>query len=79
MKTLVYTFEDDTMGVPLTVEAELVDWESSEPPTILLQEISHCQPDGVVKPVMFWCLSETYKDRLIDKVFQQWCIEGIKK
>jgi hypothetical protein len=74
MKTLVYTIIDDTMGIHLMVEAELVDWQSSEPPTIIIQDISHCG-----KPVMFWCLSETYKDRLIDKVFQQWCLEGIKK
>ena len=73
MKSTIYTIEDDSLGIVLTIEAEVCDFEDGDPPEIIIQEISHNE-----KSLSFWCLSDTYRDRLRDKIFQEWCFEGMK-
>ena len=71
MKATVYTIEDEYLGIPLTVEGELVEYNAiDEPPFIVIQEISH---DG--KPLELWCLSEAFIKHCQDRIFQQWCSE----
>lgn len=74
MKSTIYTIEDDWMGIILTIEGELTDWEDDEPPTIIINEISHNET-----PLSMWTLSESYIKHLVNKIFQQWCMEGAKK
>lgn len=70
MKSFIYTFEDDTSGLSLIIESELVDFDDGEPPEIMIIHISHC--DISMEP---WCFSEDYMNHLRNKVFQQWCSE----
>jgi len=71
MKATVYTIEDEYLGILLTVEGELVEYNAiDEPPFIVIQEISH---DG--KPLELWCLSEAFIKHCQDRIFQQWCSE----
>lgn len=71
MKSYIYTIDDEYLGIPLTIEAELVDYENmDEPPFIVIQEISHGK-----KPLEMWCLSEVFIKHCQNRVFQQWCSE----
>ena len=72
MKSYIYTIEDDYLGIPLTIEAELVDYENmDEPPFIVIQEISHHD-----KQLEMWCLSEAFIKHCQNRIFQEWCKEG---
>lgn len=70
MKAYVYTIEDEYLGIPLTVEGELVDYEDDEPPFIVILEISYGD-----KPLEMWCLSERFIKHCQNRIFQQWCSE----
>lgn len=74
MKSTIYTIEDGTLGIVLTVEGELIDWEDSEPPEVIINEISYGD-----KPITMWAFNAAFIVSLQDKIFQQWCSEGAKK
>jgi hypothetical protein len=73
VKTTIYTIEDDALGITLTVEAELCDFEDGDPPEIVINDISHGD-----KCINHWPLSERYFSHLKNRVFQGWCLEGMK-
>jgi hypothetical protein len=76
MKTYIYTIEDEYLGIPLTVEGELVAYERGsttedhETPFIVIQDISYCE-----KPLEMWCLSESFIKHCQNRIFQEWCSE----
>lgn len=70
MKAYIYTIEDEYLGIPLTVEGELVDHEDNDPPFIFIQEISYGD-----KPLEMWCLSDAFIKHCQNRIFQQWCSE----
>ena len=37
MKSYIYTIEDEYLGIPLTIEGELVDYEDHDPPFVVIQ------------------------------------------
>lgn len=71
MRTYEYIFDDDSMGLTLTIEGELTDFEDEEAPEVLIQSVSY---GG--KPINLWTLSNTYMNHLENKLFQRWCFEG---
>ena len=71
MKSYVYTIEDEYLGIQLTIEGELVDYEDHDPPFIVIQDISHGD-----KPLHLWCLSQRFIKHCQDRIFQQWCKEA---
>ena len=73
MKAYVYTIEDEYLGISLTVEGELVDYEDSEPPFIVILDISYGD-----KPLNLWCISQRFIKHCQDRIFQQWCSEVLK-
>lgn len=74
MKSTIYTIEDDALGITLTIEAELCDFEDDDPPEIVINSISHGD-----KGIYYWTLSDRYFSHLKNKIFQEWCFEGIKR
>lgn len=79
MKAHIYTIEDEYLGIPLLIEGELVDYEDSEPPFIVIQEITYSGGGGHhAKPLELWCLSEAFIKHCQDRIFQQWCNEVLK-
>lgn len=71
MKSYIYTIEDEYLGIPLTIEGELVEYNAiDEPPFIVIQEISHNE-----KPLELWCLSEAFIKHCQDRIFREWCSE----
>lgn len=70
MKSTIYTIEDDTLGIVLTIEGELVDWQDDTPPDIVINEISYGD-----KTVTMWAFSEAYIKYLQNKIFQAWVFE----
>ena len=73
MKSYIYTIEDEYLGVLLTIEGELVDYEDHDPPFIVIQDISHGD-----KPLEMWCLSERFIKHCENRIFQLWCSEALK-
>lgn len=79
MKSYIYTIEDEYLGIPLTIEGELVDYgrgsttEDHDPPFIVIQDISHGD-----KPLEMWCLSERFIKHCENRIFQLWCSEALK-
>ena len=71
MKSLVYTIKDDSLGIPLLIEAELCDFEDGEPPIIVINEIT----SSFNAQINQWALSKRYLDILRDKIYQEWCME----
>ena len=71
MKSLVYTIKDDSLGIPLLIEAELCDFEDGEPPIIVINEIT----SSFNAQINQWALSKRYLDILRDKIYQEWCRE----
>ena len=72
MKSYIYTIEDEYLGIPLTIEGELVDYEDHDPPFIVIQYISYGN-----KPLEMWCLSDAFIRHCQNRIFQQWCSEAI--
>lgn len=70
MKSTVYTLEDDAIGVPLTIEAELIEWNDETLPDIVINEISYNE-----KTLTLWAFQGTYIEHLKDRIFQTWCQE----
>ena len=71
MKATVYTIEDEYLGISLTIEGELVEYNAiDEPPFIVIQDISHGD-----KPLEIWCLSEAFIKHCENRIFQLWCRE----
>ena len=70
MKAHIYTIDDEYMGIPLTIEGELVDYEDHEPPFIVIQEITYKE-----RPLEFWCISDAFIKHCQNRVFQEWCNE----
>lgn len=71
MKSYIYTIEDEYLGILLTIEGELVDYEDHDPPFIVIQDISHGD-----KPLEMWCLSEAFIKHCENRIFQLWCREA---
>ena len=71
MKSLVYTIKDDSLGIPLLIEAELCDFEDGEPPIIVINEIT----SSFNAQINQWALSDRYKEIIKDKIYQEWCFE----
>ena len=71
MKSLVYAIKDDSLGIPLLIEAELCDFEDGEPPIIVINEIT----SSFNAQINQWALSKRYLDILRDKIYQEWCME----
>lgn len=74
MKSYIYTIEDTFMGIELTIEGELIDWEDNSPPEIVINDISYGD-----KPLSLWCLSDRFIKHCQDKIFQTWCFEPTEK
>jgi hypothetical protein len=70
MKAHIYTIEDEYLGIPLTIEGELIDYEDHEPPFIVIQDISFKD-----RPLEMWTLNERYIEHLRNRIFQTWCSE----
>lgn len=70
MKAYIYTIEDEYLGIPLTVEGELVDYEDGDEPFIVIQDISYND-----KPIELWCLNDKYIKHCQNRIFQEWCSE----
>ncbi len=71
MKSYIYTIEDEYLGIPFTIEGELVEYNAiDEPPFIVIQEISHGD-----KPLELWCFSEAFIKHCQDRIFREWCSE----
>lgn len=70
MKSVIYTIVDEYLGIPLTIEGELIDYEDKEVPFIVIQDISYGD-----KPLELWCLSEAFIKHCKNRIFQQWCRE----
>jgi hypothetical protein len=66
----IYTIEDEYMGIPLTIEGELIDNTGYEPPFIVIQDISFKD-----RPLEMWTLNERYIEHLRNRIFQTWCSE----
>lgn len=77
MRSYIYTIEDEYLGIPLTIEGELVEYNAiDEPPFIVIQEISYDgDGDHRGKPLEMWCLSEAFIKHCQNRIFQQWCKE----
>ena len=72
MKSYIYTIEDSDFGIPLTIEAELVDWQTPDKlPDIVINDISYKD-----SPLALWCLTERYIQHLQNRVFQTWCFNA---
>ena len=71
MKSLVYTIKDDSLGIPLLIEAELCDFEDGEPPIIVINEIT----SSFNAQINQWAMSDRYKEIIKDKIYQEWCRE----
>ena len=75
MKAYIYTIEDEYLGIPLTIEGELVEYNAiDEPPFIVIQEISYRD-----KPLEMWCLSDAFIKHCQNRIFQEWCNEVTRK
>ena len=74
MKSYIYTIDDEYLGIPLTIEGELVDYEDHDPPLIVIQDISHGD-----KPLEMWCLSDSYIKHCQNRIFQEWSSEVRKE
>lgn len=74
MKSHIYTITDEYLGIPLTIEGELIDYEDTEVPFIVINDISHNE-----KPLEMWCLSEAFIKHCQNRIFQQWCSEVTRK
>jgi hypothetical protein len=70
MKAHIYTIEDEYMGIPLTIEGELLDFEDENLPFIVVQEINFKD-----KPLELWTVSDRYIEHLKNRIFQEWCNE----
>jgi hypothetical protein len=70
MKAHIYTIEDEYMGIPLTIEGELLDFEDENLPFIVVQEINFKD-----KPLELWTVSDRYIEHLKNRIFQTWCSE----
>lgn len=76
MKAHMYTIENEYLGIPLLVEAELIDYEDNEPPFIVIQEITYSGGgEHHAKPLSLWCLSDAFIRHCQDRIFQKWCSE----
>ena len=67
MKTYIFTFDDDYLGIPLIIEAELADYEDNDIPFVIIQGISFNE-----KPLEMWCLSDSFIKHLEDSVIRMW-------
>lgn len=67
MKTYIFTFEDDYLGIPLIIAAELTDYEDNSTPFAVIQSISFDD-----KPLEMWCLSDSFIKHLEDSVLRMW-------
>ena len=74
MKSYIYTIEDEYLGIPLTIEGELVDWEDDREPDIIINDISHNE-----NSLSLWCLSDRFIKHCQDRIFQTWCFEPAQK
>jgi hypothetical protein len=71
MMSIVFNLSDDSMGIPVDFEAELVDFEDGDPPEIIINDILYGE-----NYLNKWTLSERYITYLKNKVFQEWCLHA---
>lgn len=74
MKAHIYTVEDEYLGIPLMIEGELIDYEDTEVPFIVINDISYRD-----KTLEMWCLSDAFIKHCQNRIFQEWCNEVTRK
>lgn len=70
MKSYIYTIEDEYLGIPLTVEGELITFADEDCPDVIINEISYGE-----NTLEFWPFSEKFFEHLKDRIYQTWVNE----
>ena len=71
MKSTVYTIEDEYLGILLTIEGEVIDYEDENCPDVVINEISYGD-----KTLELWSFSDRFIEYLKDKIYQTWVNEA---
>lgn len=58
---------DNTLGFPLEVWGEVLTFDDSLPPTVIINEIYY---KGA--PIALWCLSDRYFEHLKQSIERKW-------
>lgn len=70
MKSYIYTIEDEYLGIPLTIEGEVITFADEECPDVIINEISYGD-----KTLEFWPFSEKFFEHLKERIYQTWVQE----
>lgn len=70
MKSYVYTIEDEYLGIPLTVEGELITFADENCPDVIINEISYGE-----NTLQMWPFSDRFIEHLKDRIYQTWAQE----
>lgn len=70
MKSYTYTITDEYLGIPLTVEGEVITFSDEDCPDVIINEISY---DG--KPLEMWPFKDKFIEHLKDMIYQTWVNE----
>lgn len=70
MKSYVYTIEDEYLGIPLTVEGEVITFSDEDCPDVIINKISY---DG--KTLEMWPFKDKFIEHLKDMIYQTWVNE----
>ena len=72
MITIPYYIEDRESGIPLLVDADIVDFEDGEIPEIIITNIT----DDNGRHINVYCLSDWYVNYLKNIIFSDWSKHG---
>lgn len=70
MKSHIYTITDEYLGIPLTVEGEVITFTDDNCPDVIINEISYGD-----NPLQMWPFNDRFMDHLINRIFQVWVNE----
>ena len=70
MKSYVYAIEDEYLGIPLTVEGEVITFADENCPDVIINEISYGD-----KTLELWPFSDRFIEYLKDRIYQTWAQE----
>lgn len=71
MITIPYYIEDTESGIPLLVDADIVDFEDGDMPEIVITNIT----DDNGRHINVYILSDWYIKHLKNSIFSEWCRE----
>lgn len=76
MKSYVYTIEDKYLGIPLTVEGEVITFSDEDCPDVIINKISY-GGDGNHrgKTLEMWPFKDKFIEHLKDIIYQTWVNE----